>query len=88
MTLRRLLRCVSGVRVTVCPYHRVYRRTVSNIGSFMIFKSIWELRVMIKTEDYIIIKNARKMTQKMSDFRFGDKSLWPGKISQGRFFSA
>ena len=90
MTLRRLLRCViSGVRVTVCPYHRVYLRTLSNIGSFMIFKSIWELHVMIKAGDYIIIKNVRKMTQKMlSDFRVGDKSLWPGKISQGRFFSA
>ena len=44
---------------------------------------------MIKAGDYIIIKNTRKMTQKMvSDFRVGDKSLWPGKISQGRFFSA
>ena len=90
MTLRRLLRCfISGVRVTVCLYHRVYRRTLSNIGSVMIFKSICELQVMIKTEDCVIIKNARKMPQKMlSDFRVGDKSLWPGNISQGRFFSA
>ena len=89
MTLRRLLRCViSGVRVTVCLYHRVYRRTLSNIGSVMIFKSICELQVMIKTEDCVIIKNAGKMTQKMlSDFRVVDKSLWPGNISQGRFFS-
>ena len=77
MTLRRLLRCViSGVRVTVCQYHRVYRRTLSNIGSFMIFKSIWELHVMFKTEDCIIIKNVRKMTEKLlPDFRVGDKSL-------------
>ena len=65
ITLRMLLRCViSGARVTVCPYRRIYRRSLSNIGSFMILKSIWELHVMFKTEVCIIIKNARKMTNR------------------------